>query len=182
MTALQAPPLLRPFGLDAVRVDDGSVFARARDEMLHLARVYPVDRLLAVFRRNAGLDTRGAVPPGNWEDFGHPAELAWSADDYPGRERAQTANLLRGHYAGHFLSMLATAAAAGDEPSLRAKVDEFVAGLGEVQAALAATGRYSHPGFLAAYGEWQFSRLEDFAPYGEIWAPYYTCHKIMAGL
>src|SRR5690606_7104709 len=47
---------------------------------------------------------------------------------------------------------------------------------------LARTGRYSHPGFLAAYGEWQFSRLEDFAPYGEIWAPYYTCHKIMAGL
>ncbi|WP_035738233.1 glycoside hydrolase family 127 protein [Glycomyces arizonensis] len=179
---LRSPPRARPFALGAARVDDGSVFARARDEMLHLARVYPVDRLLAVFRRNAGLDTRGAVPPGNWEDFGHPNEHAWGEGDYPGRERAQTANLLRGHYAGHFLSMLAMAAAGTDDPALRAKVDEFVAGLGETQAALAATGRYSHPGFLAAYGEWQFSRLEDFAPYGEIWAPYYTCHKIMAGL
>lgn len=174
--------LLQPFPLAAARIHDGSVFARARTELLHLARVYPVDRLLAVFRRNAGLDTRGALPPGNWEGFGHPNEDAWGEHDYPGREHAQTANLLRGHYAGHFLSMLAIAAAGEDDPVLRAKVDEFVAGLGEVQAALAATGRYSHYGFLAAYGEWQFSRLEDFAPYGEIWAPYYTCHKLMAGL
>ncbi|THV42466.1 glycoside hydrolase family 127 protein [Glycomyces buryatensis] len=175
-------PSVRPFGLDAVRLDDGSVFARVRNELLHLARVYPLDRLLAVFRRNAGLDTRGALPPGTWEDFGHPNEEAWSEGDYPGREFAQTANLLRGHYAGHFLSMLAMAAAGERDGSLSAKVDDFVAGLGEVQTALAATGRYSHPGFLAAYGEWQFSRLEDFAPYGEIWAPYYTCHKLMAGL
>ncbi|WP_040166158.1 beta-L-arabinofuranosidase domain-containing protein [Microbacterium gorillae] len=171
-----------PFAMHQVRVHDDSVFARARDEMLHLARVYPVDRLLAVFRANAGLDTRGAAAPGTWEDFGHPQEEAWGEHDYPGREHAQTASLLRGHYAGHFLAAVARAAAGEDDPALRAKVDEFVAGLGEVQAALAATGRYSHPGFLAAYGEWQFSRLEDYAPYGEIWAPYYTCHKIMAGL
>ncbi|SDD37448.1 beta-L-arabinofuranosidase domain-containing protein [Glycomyces harbinensis] len=175
-------PLVRPFALDAVRLGDASAFARARSALLHLARVYPVDRLLAVFRRNAGLDDRGAVPPGNWEGFGHPNEDAWGEGDYPGRESAQTANLLRGHYAGHFLSMLALAAAGERDAALKSKVDDFVAGLGEVQAALAATGRYSHPGFLAAYGEWQFSRLEDYAPYGEIWAPYYTCHKIMAGL
>ncbi|WP_253385211.1 beta-L-arabinofuranosidase domain-containing protein [Microbacterium foliorum] len=173
---------LRPFPLDCVRLGDDSVFARARDQMLHLARVYPVDRLLAVFRANAGLDTRGALAPGNWEDFGHPREQAWGEHDYPGRESAQTANLLRGHYAGHFLSMLSLAYAGERDETLRAKVDEFVAGLGEVQRALAATGRFSHPGFLAAYGEWQFSRLEDYAPYGEIWAPYYTTHKIMAGL
>ena len=173
---------LRPFPLDRVRIGDDSVFARAKNQMLHLARVYPVDRLLAVFRANAGLDTRGAEAPGNWEDFGHPHEQAWGEHDYPGRENAQTASLLRGHYAGHFLSMLALAAAGERDEALRAKVDEFVSGLGEVQRALAATGRYSHPGFLAAYGEWQFSRLEHFAPYGEIWAPYYTTHKIMAGL
>ncbi|WP_312173633.1 beta-L-arabinofuranosidase domain-containing protein, partial [Microbacterium sp.] len=173
---------LRPFPIDRVRIGDDSVFARAKNQMLHLARVYPVDRLLAVFRANAGLDTRGALAPGNWEDFGHPREQAWGEADYPGRENAQTANLLRGHYAGHFLSMLALAYAGERDEALRAKVDEFVSGLGEVQRALAATGRYSHPGFLAAYGEWQFSRLEDYAPYGEIWAPYYTTHKIMAGL
>ncbi|WP_405374356.1 MULTISPECIES: beta-L-arabinofuranosidase domain-containing protein [unclassified Microbacterium] len=177
-----AEPRAIPFPLGDVRLGDDSVFVRARDQMLHLARVYPVDRLLAVFRANAGLDTRGAAAPGSWEDFGHPAEEPWGEHDYPGREGAQTANLLRGHYAGHFLSMLALAAASERDAALHAKVDEMVAGLAEVQAALAATGRYSHPGFLAAYGEWQFFRLEHFAPYGEIWAPYYTCHKIMAGL
>ncbi|PUB25917.1 hypothetical protein C8K30_1064 [Promicromonospora sp. AC04] len=170
-----------PFPLSAVELHDG-IFTRARDQLLHLARVYPVDRVLAVFRANAGLDTRGALPPGGWEDFGHPDEDAWGPDDYPGREAAPTANLLRGHYAGHFLSMLAMAYAGTGDAALRAKVDDMVEGLREVQEALAASGRYSHPGFLAAYGEWQFSRLEGLAPYGEIWAPYYTCHKIMAGL
>lgn len=159
-----------------------SVFAPAGERMLHLARTYPIDRLLAVFRDNAGLDTLGARPPGNWEDFGHPEEEAWGEHDYPGRERARTANLLRGHYAGHFLSMLAKAYSARGEQALKSAVDALVNGLAEVQRALAETGRYSHPGFLAAYGEWQFSRLELLAPYGEIWAPYYTTHKIMAGL
>ena len=175
-------PRVRPLEPGAVYLGEGSVFERARSEMLHLARVYPVDRLLAVFRANAGIDTRGALPPGTWEDVGHPDEKPWSEHDYPGRENAPTANLLRGHYAGHFLSMLALAAASTGDAALHTKVDALVTGLAEVQRALAATGSYSHPGFLAAYGEWQFSRLEALAPYGEIWAPYYTCHKIMAGL
>jgi uncharacterized protein len=173
--------LAHPFPLRDVELLDG-VHARTRDQMLHLARVYPVDRLLAVFRANAGLDTRGAAPPGNWEDFGHPDEQPWSGKDYPGADAAPTAGLLRGHYAGHFLSMLSIAYAATGDQALRAKAGEVVAGLAEVQDALAASGRFSHPGFLAAYGEWQFARLEDLAPYGEIWAPWYTCHKIMAGL
>jgi DUF1680 family protein len=178
-------PVAEPFPLDAVELHD-SVFTRARDQLLHLALTYPVDRVLAVFRANAGLDTRGALPPGGWEDFGHPDEEAWGPDEYPGREAAPTANLLRGHYAGHFLSMLALAHGGATDAApktiLKKKVDGMVEGLREVQEALAASGRYSHPGFLAAYGEWQFSRLEGLAPYGEIWAPYYTCHKIMAGL
>ncbi|WP_454855602.1 glycoside hydrolase family 127 protein [Promicromonospora soli] len=185
MTNNLASAVAEPFPLAAVELHEG-IFTRARDQMLRLARAYPVDRLLAVFRANAGLDTRGAQPPGGWEDFGHADEEAWGPDDYPGRAAAPTANLLRGHYAGHFLSMLALAHAGAADAVLRAelkaKVDQMVEGLREVQETLAASGRYSHPGFLAAYGEWQFSRLEGLAPYGEIWAPYYTCHKIMAGL
>lgn len=169
-----------PFTLAEVDLQHG-VHARARDQMLHLAGEYPADRLLAVFRANAKLDTRGAQPPGNWEHFGHPDEQAWNEHDYPGAG-APTANLLRGHYAGHFLSMLSMAYASTGEEALRDKAYELVAGLAEVQRALAATGRFSHPGFLAAYGEWQFSRLEQLAPYGEIWAPWYTTHKILAGL
>ncbi|MET3977312.1 beta-L-arabinofuranosidase domain-containing protein [Cellulosimicrobium sp. BE325] len=159
-----------------------SVATRSQDQILHLARQYPVDRVLAVFRRNAGLDTKGASAPGGWEGFGHANEQPWGPDDYPGRASTQTANLLRGHYGGHFLSMVALAFASTGETVFRDKVDQIVEGLGEVQTALAAMGRFSHPGFLAAYGEWQFSQLEKYAPYGEIWAPYYTCHKILAGL
>lgn len=159
-----------------------SVATRSQDQILHLAREYPVDRVLAVFRRNAGLDTKGASAPGGWEGFGHANEQPWGPDDYPGRANTQTANLLRGHYGGHFLSMVSLAYASTGETVFRDKVDQIVEGLGEVQTALAAMGRFSHPGFLAAYGEWQFSQLEKYAPYGEIWAPYYTCHKIMAGL
>ena len=39
-----------------------------------------------------------------------------------------------------------------------------------------------YPGFLSAYPETQFIRLESFATYPTIWAPYYTLHKIMRGL
>ena len=123
-------PRVTPYPLSAVDVADDSVFAAARGRMLDLARNYPVDRLLAVFRANAQLDTRGARPPGNWEDHGHPKEDAWSEHDYPGREEAQTANLLRGHYAGHFLSMLSLAHAATGEEALKDKVTDFVAEIG----------------------------------------------------
>lgn len=175
-------PTLRPVSARDVELTPGSPFEIARERMLRLAREYPIDRVLAVFRAAAGLDTFGAAPPGNWEDHGHPQEEPWGEHDYPGREHASTANLLRGHYAGHFLSMLAKSHAATGEEVIKERAQAMVEGLAEVQAALAATGRYSHPGFLAAYGEWQFSRLESLAPYGEIWAPYYTAHKIMAGL
>ena len=50
---------------------------------------------------------------------------------------------------------------------------------------IAPTDGHRHPGFLSAYPETQFIRLEEFATYGGnpgIWAPYYTLHKILAGL
>ncbi|GHA54179.1 hypothetical protein [Streptomyces purpurascens] len=66
--ALPAQPTwaVRPFGLDQVTLG-GGVFRAKRDLMLDYARAYPSDRILAVFRANAGLDTRGARPPGGWE-------------------------------------------------------------------------------------------------------------------
>lgn len=39
-----------------------------------------------------------------------------------------------------------------------------------------------HKGFLSAYSEEQFDLLEKYTPYPKIWAPYYTLHKILAGL
>ncbi|MEV8059102.1 beta-L-arabinofuranosidase domain-containing protein [Streptomyces antimycoticus] len=150
-----------PFRLDQVSLRDG-VFQTKRDLMLTYARAYPADRILAVFRANAGLDTYGARPPGGWE----------TADGN-----------LRGHYAGHFLTLVAQAYADTREPALKEKLDYLVSALGECQAALAASDDPpSHPGYLAAYPETQFILLENYTKYPTIWAPYYTCHKIMRGL
>ncbi|NUT29566.1 MAG: glycosyl hydrolase [Streptomyces sp.] len=153
---------VRPFPLDQVTLGEG-VFRRKRDLMLGYARSYPADRILAVFRANAGLDTRGARPPGGWE----------TSDGN-----------LRGHYGGHFLSLISQAYADTRETALKAKLDYLVTALGECQRAFAEHGspRPSHPGYLAAYPETQFILLESYTTYPTIWAPYYTCHKIMRGL
>ncbi len=58
-------------------------------------------------------------------------------------------------------------------------------GSGRDGTIVAPTDGGRHPGFLSAYPETQFIRLEEFCTYGStqgIWAPYYTLHKIMAGL
>lgn len=179
---------LTPFPLAAVALGE-SVFTRAQQQALVLYRAYSVDRLLAVFRRNAGLDYKSASPPGGWEEFGpNPDGQRWGPAEYVrGQNTAGAGGLLRGHYAGHFLSGFSMAYASTGEEALLDKVNAMVDGLEECRAALAAqtyddASRYSHPGFLSAYGEWQFSALEEYAPYGEIWAPYYTLHKILAGL
>lgn len=180
--------ILRPFPLSAVTLGE-SVFTRAQRQALILNRAASVDQLLAVYRRNAGLDTKGATPPGGWEEYGPaPDAQRWGPSEYTlGQNKAGAGGLLRGHFGGHFLSGLSMAYASTGETALADKVAAFVAGLAECRTALAAQTiggrpRYSHPGFLSAYGEWQFSALEQFAPYGEIWAPYYTLHKILAGL
>ena len=62
---------------------------------------------------------------------------------------------------------------------------EDSSGKGHHGTVVAPTDGRRHPGFLSAYPETQFMRLEEFATYGGnqgIWAPYYTLHKIIAGL
>ncbi len=60
------------------------------------------------------------------------------------------------------------------------RIDYMIAELGKCQAVSPSRG-YS-AGYLAGYPEDQFIQLENLATYPTIWAPYYTCHKIMAGL
>ncbi|WP_244217037.1 glycoside hydrolase family 127 protein [Streptomyces carpinensis] len=158
--------VVKPFDNTRVRLDS-SLFTDNRDRVLNFLRAYPADRMLAVFRTNAGLDTRGAQPPGGWE----------TADGN-----------LRGHYAGHFLSALGLAYAGTGDSAFKEKADYMVTALGECQDALAALvgtddpGAPSHVGYLAAYPETQFILLEQYATYPKIWAPWYTCHMIMRGL
>jgi uncharacterized protein len=80
---------------------------------------------------------------------------------------------LRGHFVGHYLSGCAlTWAATGDE-ELRRKADAIVAELARCQTALGPTG------YLSAFPEEFIDRVVEGK---KVWAPWYTLHKIMAGL
>jgi DUF1680 family protein len=79
---------------------------------------------------------------------------------------------LRGHFVGHYLSACALMYASTGEKRLKEKGDEVVAGLSECQAKMGS-------GYLSAYPESYFDRVEKRIP---VWAPYYTLHKIFAGL
>ncbi|MFJ8788607.1 beta-L-arabinofuranosidase domain-containing protein [Streptomyces sp. NPDC102462] len=158
--------IVKPFDNTRVTLAP-SLFTDNRDRVLNFLRAYSADRMLAVFRTNAGLDTHGAQPPGGWE----------TADGN-----------LRGHFAGHFLSALSLAYAGTGERVYKDKADYMVGALGACQDALAALvgtddpAAPSHAGYLAAYPETQYVLLEQYATYPRIWAPWYTCHMIMRGL
>lgn len=119
-TASGAPAAwtVRPFGLEDVTLGPG-VFAGKRRLMLDHARGYDVNRLLQVFRANAGLSTRGAVAPGGWE----------------GLDGEANGNL-RGHYTGHFLTMLAQAYRSTGEQVFADRITTLVGALTEVREAL----------------------------------------------
>jgi uncharacterized protein len=81
-------------------------------------------------------------------------------------------NELRGHYTGHYLSSLALMSTSLDDADLKARGASMVAELARCQQALGN-------GYLSAFPEELFDRLRMGRP---VWAPFYTLHKIMAGL
>ncbi|MFE7726605.1 beta-L-arabinofuranosidase domain-containing protein [Streptomyces anthocyanicus] len=147
-------PLLEPFPLSAVRLLDSPLLANMRRTCAYLRFVDP-DRLLHTFRLNFGLPS-AAEPCGGWE-----------APDVQ----------LRGHTTGHLLSALAQAHAGTGETAYADKARLLVSALAECQRAAPAAG--FHRGYLSAFPESVFDQLEAG---GKPWAPYYTLHKIMAGL
>jgi DUF1680 family protein len=81
-------------------------------------------------------------------------------------------NELRGHYTGHYLSALAMRwAAFGDE-------DAKTRGAAMVEA-LARCQKAHGNGYLSAFSEELFDRLRRDE---RVWAPFYTVHKILAGM
>lgn len=92
---------------------------------------------------------------------------------------------LRGHTAGHFLSALALAIQAATDETLKInlsqKLEYIVQEMWLVQDSMHKEG-LSNYGFFSAYSEEQFDLLEEYTTYPNIWAPYYTLHKLIAGL
>jgi DUF1680 family protein len=149
----KVPLAARPFPLTQVRLREGPFLDAMRRDQAYLLQL-DLDRLLHTFRRNAGLIS-SVTPLGGWE-----------APDVE----------LRGHSLGHFLTASALMYAATGDVRFKARADQVVAQLAAIQEALARRGS---PGYLSAFPEEFFDRVERRQ---RVWAPYYTLHKIMAGL
>lgn len=146
---LSVTPSVYAFDLRDVRVTAGPFRHAMEMDKRYLLSLDP-DRLLHVFRSNAGLPSN-VQPLGGWED--------------PKCE-------LRGHFVGHYLSACSLMFASTGDQSLRERVAYMVAELAKCQERLGG-------GYLSAFPEEFFDRVETT---GRVWAPYYTLHKILAGL
>ncbi len=177
------PPLkAQPAAMEQLRLTDSGVFYDNQERCLCYLLFLDADRMLYNFRKAFGFDTRGAAAPGGWEE---------------------PSGLLRGHSTGHFLSALAHAFSSTGDVRFREKADYMITELCKLQQAShgepdgfrtdctpsnAVQSLWSRrpdtwgEGFLSAYSPDQFALLEEFTPYATIWAPYYTLHKILAGL
>jgi hypothetical protein len=142
------------FPLSRVTLLDGPFRANMGRTLSYLAFIN-ADRMLHTFRRNVGLSS-SATPCGGWES--------------PTTE-------LRGHCMGHLMTGLALAYASTGDTTYKSKGDYLVAELARCQARAGAAG--FNAGYLSAFPESFFDRLEASQ---QVWAPYYTLHKIMAGL
>jgi DUF1680 family protein len=99
------------------------------------------------------------------------ASLPSSAQPLGGWEKPDCE--LRGHYAGgHYLSACALMYASTGDEDLKKNADVVVAELGKCQDALKS-------GYLSAFPLEFFDRLRERR---DVWAPFYTYHKIMAGM
>jgi hypothetical protein len=145
------------FDLRDVRLLDGP-FRHAQElDHQYLLSLDP-DRLLHNFRINAGLAS-SAQPLGGWE-----------APDCE----------LRGHFVGHYLSACAMMYASTDDLKLKERTAYIVDELAKCQDKIFTRHTSGgQAGYLSAYPEEFLDRVETGK---RVWAPWYTLHKIYAGL
>ncbi|QDA61649.1 glycoside hydrolase family 127 protein [Hymenobacter jejuensis] len=156
--AVRAPIQAYSFNLQDVRVLS-SPFKDNMDREGRWLLSLPAERLLHSFRVNAGLLTDKKASPTKM-----PKPLGgWEALDME----------LRGHSMGHILSGLAFQFASTGNEAFKLKSDSLIAGLAQVQKAL------NEGGYLSAYPQ---NYIDRNIAGTSVWAPWYTLHKIFAGL
>ncbi len=146
------------FPLDRVRLLDGP-FLQAQATDLRYLMALDAERLLAPFRREAGLPV--PVPPyGNWESTG-----------------------LDGHMGGHYLSALALMWASTGDAQVKQRLDHVVAELKRCQDAIGTGYLGGIPDGAKAWAEVGRGQLkvDNFSVNGR-WVPWYNVHKMFAGL
>ncbi len=152
-TRAEIPAKVRPFSMTQVRIVGGP-YKQAEEWNRGYMQRLGADRLVRNFQLNAGIPS-SAKPLGGWET------------DVPGR-----AGELRGHFTGHYLSAASLLYASTGDQQIKAKGAEMVDALAKCQQRLSG-------GYLSAFPTSWFDRLDARQP---VWAPFYTIHKIMAGM
>ena len=146
------------FPLGDITLLDGPL-KHARDLNVQVLLKYDCDRMLAPYRKEAGLQPRKPSYP-NWDG-------------------------LDGHVGGHYLSALAINAATGNEECLKRM--EYM--ISELQLVLDANNQrpeawcHNYIGGVPNSAKmWTAFSKGDFGPYFGTWAPFYIIHYLYAGL
>jgi len=146
------------FPLGDITLLDGPL-KHARDLNVQVLLKYDCDRMLAPYRKEAGLQPRKPSYP-NWDG-------------------------LDGHVGGHYLSALAINAATGNE-ECRKRMEYMIS---ELQLVLDANNQrpeawcHNYIGGVPNSAKmWTAFCKGDFGPYFGTWAPFYNIHKMYAGL
>ncbi|MCX6225245.1 MAG: glycoside hydrolase family 127 protein [Bacteroidia bacterium] len=100
--------------------------------------------------------------------FRQTAGLQPRADGYKGWEERE----VRGHFTGHYLSACSMLWAATGDTAMKGRVLYITKELKECQQA-------NGDGYISAFPREFIDRVESIK---QVWAPYYTIHKILAGL
>lgn len=146
------------FPLGDITLLDGPL-KHARDLNVQVLLKYDCDRMLAPYRKEAGLQPRKPSYP-NWDG-------------------------LDGHVGGHYLSALTINAATGNE-ECRKRMEYMIS---ELQLVLDANNQrpeawcHNYIGGVPNSAKmWTAFSKGDFGPYFGTWAPFYNIHKMYAGL
>ncbi|MCM2257706.1 MAG: glycoside hydrolase family 127 protein [Vicinamibacteria bacterium] len=151
---------VRRLPLRHVRITGGPLLHAQEADAAYLLSL-DVERLLAAYRRRAGIAT-SAAPYGGW--------------DGEGRN-------LTGHIAGHYLSAVSLMWATSGDSRFEQRADALVSGLAEVQARHGDGYLGAIEGGRRAFAELARGEIRStsFDLNGE-WSPWYTLHKTFAGL
>ena len=146
------------FPIGDVTLLDGPL-KQARDLNIQTLLQYDCDRLLAPYRKEAGLTPKAKTYP-NWDG-------------------------LDGHVGGHYLTAMALNAATGDE-ECRRRMEYMISELEECAEAYNRNhpewGKGYVGGFPGSEKLWSTFKKGDFGIYFGSWAPFYNLHKMYAGL
>lgn len=154
------PDRARPLPLPDVRVTGGPL-KRAQDlNGEYLLKLEP-DRMMAYYRKRAGMQTKAEGYPG------------WDGD---GRN-------LTGHIAGHYLSGVSLMYAATGDLRFKARADYIVHELSKVQDKNGDGYLGAVEGLREKFAEVANGNIKStFFDLNGLWSPWYTLHKTYAGL